>query len=311
MSHNQAGVLQGSHSVRRTVDALGIAVLVLLCALWGLQQVAIKQAVTEGLAPFFQAAVRSTGAAFLVCLWMTVRGDGHALARLWRSPAKGWPGLLLGSIFAGEFLLLYPGLRLTSASRGVLFLYTAPFFTALGAHVFLPGERLRSRQALGLVVAFAGVAAAFADGLAHGGGNAMGDTMCGLAALGWGANTVLVRAVPALRATPPAGLLLFQLGGSAPILWAACWLAGDLDHTIIASTLAWGSLFYQTVIVAFASYLAWFWLVTLYPPTQVSGFTFLTPLFGILAGALLLGEHASSVLFIGLAAIGVGLRLLR
>jgi drug/metabolite transporter (DMT)-like permease len=296
---------------RTVVDARAIALLVFLCALWGLQQVAIKQAIAEGLPPFLQAALRSLIAAILVALWIGWREGWPALGGLLAKGSGRWPGLAIAVCFGTEFLLLYPGLNLTSASRGVLFLYTAPFFTALGAHIFLPGERLSPRQVAGLLIAFGGVAIAFAQGLVHGGGSLLGDLMCAGAALGWGINTVLVKASPGLRATSPAGLLLYQIGGSTPILLAGAWFAGDLSHLPIATDFAWASLFYQSVIVAFASYLAWFWLVSTYPATQIAGFTFLTPLFGIAAGALLLGESLSIALFAGLAAIAIGMRLLR
>lgn len=296
---------------RGKVDLRAIGLLVFLCALWGMQQVAIKQAVADGLPPFFQAASRSVVAAALVALWIFLREGPRALTGLFAPGSGRWPGLASAICFSIEFLLLYPGLRLTSASRGVLFLYTAPFFTALGAHLFLPGERLRPRQVLGLVVAFGGVAIAFAQGLVSGGGSLLGDAMCAGAALGWGINTVLIKASPRLRATSPAGLLLYQIGGSAPLLLLVAWLAGDLGHLPVASHFAWASLVYQTVVVAFASYLAWFWLVSTYPATQISGFTFLTPLFGIAAGALLLHESLSPDLFAGVAAIAVGMWLLR
>lgn len=296
---------------RSTVDTRAIVLVVFLCSLWGLQQVAIKQAVDEGLPPFLQAGLRSLIAVSLVAPWIVVRGGWRALSGLFAKGSGRWPGLLIAICFAIEFLLLYPGLRLTTASRGVLFLYTAPFFTALGAHFFLPGEQLRRRQVAGLCMAFAGVAIAFAQGLVHGGGSLLGDLMCAGAALGWGINTVLVKASPGLRATSPAGLLLYQIGGSTPILLLAAWLGGDLDYMPVATGFAWASLFYQSVIVAFASYLAWFWLVSTYPATQISGFTFLTPLFGIAAGALLLGEPLSLALFAGLAAVAVGMHLIR
>lgn len=288
-----------------------IALMFFLCALWGMQQVAIKQAVVEGLPPFFQAALRSVIAGTLVALWIVLRDGRRALSGLFAQGSGRWPGLAIAFCFGCEFLLLYPGLRLTSASRGVLFLYTAPFFTALGAHLFLPGERLRPRQALGLVVAFGGVAAAFAQGLMSGGGSLLGDAMCAGAALGWGINTVMVKASPGLRATSPAGLLFYQIGGSTPLLLLAAWFVGDLDQIPTASHFAWASLFYQSVVVAFASYLAWFWLVSTYPATQIAGFTFLTPIFGIAAGALLLHEPLSAALFVGMAAIAVGMWLLR
>lgn len=296
---------------RSKVDLRAIALLVFLCALWGMQQVAIKQAVGEGLPPFFQAALRSLIAAILVALWIVLRDGSGALTGLFARGSGRGPGLAMAICFSIEFLLLYPGLRLTSASRGVLFLYTAPFFTALGAHLFLPDGRLRPRQVLGLVIAFGGVAAAFAQGLMSGGGSLLGDVMCAGAALGWGINTVLVKANAGLRGTTPAGLLFYQIAGSTPILLLAAWFAGDLGQMPVATHFAWASLFYQSVVVAFASYLAWFWLVSTYPATQISGFTFLTPVFGIAAGALLLHEPLSAALFVGMAAIAVGMWLLR
>ena len=220
------------------------------------------------------------------------------------------PGVVIAALFALEFLALYPGLHLTTASRGVVFLYTAPFFTALGAHLFIPAERLSLRQAIGLIIAFAGVAAAFADSLGAAGGSIAGDLLCLVAGALWGATTVVVKANPLLSRTPSSKVLLMQLAGSTPILLLASLAFGDLDRWPHATALAWGCLFYQTVIVAFLSYLTWFWLVQVYPAGRIAGFTFLAPLFGIFAGWVLLGEHASFGLLLGLVAIAVGLRLL-
>ena len=295
---------------RDHVDATAAAVLVLLCALWGVQQVAVKVAVTEGLPPALQATLRSFGAALLVCGWIGLKEGGTALRALLRRDAALGPGLVIAVLFALEFLALFPGLHLTTASRGVVFLYTAPFFTALGAHLFIPAERLTLRRAAGLVIAFAGVAAAFADSLGAAGGSVAGDLLCLAAGALWGATTVVVKANPLLSRTPSSKVLLMQLAGSAPILLLASVGFGDLDHVPHATALAWGCLFDQTVIVAFLSYLTWFWLIQIYPAGRIAGFTFLAPLFGILAGWLLLAEHASFALLLGLVAIAAGLRLL-
>jgi drug/metabolite transporter (DMT)-like permease len=42
-------------------------------------------------------------------------------------------GLAVGVVFAVEFALLFWGLQITTAARGVLFLYVAPFVVAIGA----------------------------------------------------------------------------------------------------------------------------------------------------------------------------------
>ncbi len=293
------------------MPAAGIALMVVLCAVWGVQQVTIKAAVAGGMPPLLQVALRGVGASVLVAGWMAWREGPAAIAAMMRPGGTLRGGWLIALSFGVEFLLLYPGIRLTTASRGVLFLYTAPFFTAIGAHLLLPGGRLHPRQLLGLAIAFAGVAGAFAQGLTDGGGSLLGDGLCALAAALWGASSITVKAHPALRNASAAAILLYQIAGSAPLLLAAAWLSGDFAALPHVTALAWWALFYQTVIVAAISYQIWFWMLRVYPATQLSGLTFLTPLFGILAGGLLLGETLGWPLFAGLGAIAIGMRLLR
>jgi drug/metabolite transporter (DMT)-like permease len=295
---------------RDHVDAFAAGAVVALCALWGVQQVAVKLAAAGGLGPVTQAGLRSAGAAVLVGGWIAVK-DGAAAARLpFRLGEARVPALAIAVLFALEFLCLFPGLRLTTASRGVIFLYTAPFFTAVGAHLFVSGERLRWVQLAGLLVAFAGVGATFAEGLAAGGGSIAGDLLCLAGGALWGATTVVVKASRRLMALDSARILFLQLAGSAPLLIAAALAMEGPPRWQAASAVAWTALFYQTAIVAFASYLLWFWMIVRYPAGRLAGFTFLTPLFGILAGHLMLGEPLSPALFGGLIAIAAGLRLI-
>lgn len=295
---------------RDRLDVGAVALMVALCAAWGLQQIAVKVAASHGLPPLTQAASRAAIASVLVVLWTIAREGRASAAVLWRRDSSLLPGLLLGLIFTGEFAILYPGLTLTSASRGVLFLYTAPFFTALGAHLLLPDDRLTTAKALGLAVAFSGVAAAFADGLARGQGSLRGDALCLGGAILWAASTLLIKCSPALGGTAPAKLLLYQIGLSAPALLALGLAAGECDNLQAPSLLAWLCLAYQAVVVAFASYLTWFWLVVRYPVGRLAPFTFLAPMFGIGFGGVLLDEKLGPALLVGLAAVAVGLRLL-
>jgi drug/metabolite transporter (DMT)-like permease len=292
------------------LDAKAMMILVVLCALWGFQQVCVKVALAGGVPPITQAFVRSGGAALLLFAYVWLREGTRAARRLFVVDAAFGAGAVVAVLFAVEFLLLFPGLKLTTASRGVVFLYTAPFFTALGTHFFIPAERLQTRQAIGLVVAFGGVAIAFADGFFGGGGSLAGDALCAASALAWGATTVVVKASPALLNAGANRVLLFQLGGSAPLLLIGAIASGELNGWPQVTVLAGAALAYQTVVVAFASYLVWFWLVLAYPANRLSGFTFLTPVFGILCGALLLGEPVGFPILVGLVAIAAGLRLL-
>ncbi len=293
---------------RDHIDAIAATTVIALTALWGIQQVAVKVGVAGGISPFQQAALRSVGAAICIWLWVLLRNGRVAALGLFRLGPAWRPAALLSVCFALEFLLLFPGVRLTTASRGVLFLYTAPFFTALGAHLLIPAERLRARQFVGLLLAFAGVALAFGEGLVGGGGDLKGDVMCLAAGAIWGTLTVIVKASRALQQTPPAQVLFAQLTGSAPILIAAVLLFGEPIWPT-GTAVAWSAVLYQTVIVATASYLIWYGLLARYPAGKLAGFTFLAPLFGILAGHFMLGEPVSALLFAGLAAIAAGLRL--
>ena len=292
------------------LDLRAIAVVVLLCALWGVQQVTVKVALHDGFPPLAQAAVRSAGAAALCAAWIGARQGLGGLRVALGGAAAARVGGAIAVLFGLEFMAIYLGIRLTSASRAVLFLYTAPFFTALGAHLLLPRERLRLVQAAGLAVAFAGLVIAFSEGLLHGRGSVAGDALCMLGGALWAATTLTIKASPSLRQASSSGMLLYQLAGSAPLLLAGAAVLGEFARPLHPDALAWACVLYQTVVIAFASYLAWFWLLVLYPAGKLSGFTFLTPLFGILAGGLLLDEKLSSGLFIGVGAICVGLQLL-
>jgi drug/metabolite transporter (DMT)-like permease len=284
------------------LDSTAMAVLTLLCLSWGLQQVAIKIAV-PGMSPALQAGIRSAGSLLLLWGWSAWNG-----VRLLGRDGSLWLGLAAGLLFAIEFLLIFSGMTFTTASRGVIFLYTSPFVVALGAHLFLPNERLRMVQVLGLLCAFAGIAVAFADALRLPTSRELiGDAMILLAAVAWGATTVLIKA-SRLASISPNKVLFYQLGVSAvtlPILSAAMGESGVTAWT--GSLLA--SLAYQIVVVAFASYLTWFWLVASYPAGKLAAFSFLTPLFGLMAGGLLLGERISAAMVAAMLLVCFGIYL--
>ena len=131
------------------IDASAATLMVALCAVWGLNQVAAK-VVNAGISPVLQAGLRSLGAAALLWAWSSFRG-----VRLFERDGSLPAGLLIGVLFAAEFGFLYWGLEYTTASRAVVFLYTAPFWVAVGVHLLVPGERLRREQVIGLSAAFA------------------------------------------------------------------------------------------------------------------------------------------------------------
>jgi len=264
--------------------------------------VAIKVA-NAGISPVWQASLRSIGAALLVWGWAAAKG-----IRLFERDGTLRAGLLSAALFAGEFAFIYWGLGYTTASRGVVFLYTAPFMIALGAHWLLPGERLRPLQWLGLACAFAGILAAFGESLGmQAKSQLLGDGMLLLAAVLWAATTLVIKG-SRLAKVSPAKTLFYQLAGSAVVLPFVSLALGE-PGVIALSPLVLASVAYQTVLVAFASYLAWFWLVASYPAGRLAAFSFLTPLFGVMAGALLLGERVSTYLALALTLVVLGIWL--
>jgi drug/metabolite transporter (DMT)-like permease len=288
---------------KQHLDGLAVSLLLASCLFWGFQQILIKTTVAE-VPPLWQAALRFIGATALLWLWCVLR----------RVPLFGRDGtlragLLAGALFAGEFSCIYLGLRDTTASRLTVFLYTSPFVVALLLPRLVPTERLRGAQWVGLVIAFAAVAVAFSEGFTGGttARQLRGDALALAAGTLWGLTTLVIRG--SRLATASAEKTLFYqvavTAAVAPLLSLGRGEAWSLDY----SAYAWGSLAAQTVIGAFASYLAWMWLLRHYPATQMSSFTFLTPVFALVFGVVLLNEPLTAQLVLALVGVAVGIVL--
>jgi len=211
-------------------------------------------------------------------------------------------------LFAGEFAGIYIGLQYTTASRLTVFLYTSPFVVALLLPRFVPSERLRAVQWVGLLLAFVSVAVAFSEGFAHSTRTQlMGDAIALAAGVMWGLTTLVIR-TSRLGQASAEKTLFYQVAVTAavaPLLSLALGEPWRLDY----SGQAWVSIFLQTAVGAFASYLTWMWLLRHYPATQMSTFVFLTPVFALLFGVGLLGEPLTLQLVLALLGVAVGIVL--
>lgn len=285
------------------LDRLAVGLLLACSIFWGFQQVLIKATLPE-LAPVFQAALRFAGAAVLLGLWCVWRG-----VPLWRGDGSLLPGLLAGLLFAAEFACLYIGLQFTTASRLTVFLYTAPFWVALFVPLFVHTERLSRLQWLGLLFAFLAMAFALREGLAGQvqGAQLGGDLLALAAGMLWGLTTVTIR-ITRLSSIPAEKLLFYQLAFSAVTLPFLSLALGERWHWDF-SPFALTSLLLQTAVGAFASYLAWMWMLGRYPATRVSVFVFLTPVFALLFGALWLHEAITPSLLAALVLVTAGIVL--
>ncbi|UFS71916.1 DMT family transporter [Geomonas sp. RF6] len=291
-------------AARRNVDGFAAGLMLVLCMIWGLQQVAIKAAAHD-IVPIMQVGLRSGISASLVAIFMLLRRERFTL-----KDGTLLPGLVAGTLFAAEFLFVAKGLEHTSASHMAIFLYTSPVFTALGLHLKLPAERLTPRQWLGTGIAFGGIVTAFAGGFL---GTAVspetlkGDFFGILAGAAWGVTTVVIRC-STLSDAPPAKTLIYQLATACAILLAYAAATGQ-SGAVTMTSVAWGSLIFQAVIVSFASYLAWFWLLTRYFASRLSAFSFMTPLFGVSFGVILLHEPIDRYFAVGAALVLSGITL--
>jgi len=288
MSSNQVNPSAG-----RPLSPGAVALMLMLCLSWGFNQVAVKLALPD-IPPMLQAMIRSAGALpvlLLIARWRGVKmleRDGTLRA-----------GLLAGAIFGLEFVLIYRGLLLTSASRAVVFLYTSPFFVALGAYLFL-GERLRASQWAGLALSFLGVAIAIGVPQANVDASVlMGDLMIVGGGALWAATTLLIKTTALLRAPAEKGMA-YQVAVSIPILALAAWIS-DETITRVPGPLALSLMVYQAIWVVGLTFLLWFMLVKTYSASKLSAFTFITPLFGVVASYFIM--HDTLTVAFGAAAL--------
>ena len=275
------------------------ALLVLLCAAWGFAQVTMKLG-GEGISPLVQTGLRSALAIPFILLWCRWRG-----VPVFRRDGMLWPGVLAGCLFGAEFWAIFRALELTSAARVVVLLYTAPFFAVIGSHFLVPGDRLTGRKLAGLALAFLSLPVLFADRLfAPVDAAFWGDVIALASGLFWGATITTIKATGLTRIASERALL-YQLAVSS-LLVPLGLLLGE-KGVFAPSPLVWISLAYQVLGVAVVSYLAWFWLMSRHAASAFAPYLFLTPLFGVAFGALLLGEPLTPALLGALALVGGGI----
>jgi drug/metabolite transporter (DMT)-like permease len=125
------------------------------------------------------------------------------------------------------------------------------------------------------------------------------------AAVLWGATTVYIKKYLADR-VHPINTFLYQLVFSVPVTFV-CALLLEPKWVLNVSGAVATAVIYSAVIVAFASYLVWFKLIHIYPVSELAIFTFLSPVFGVAAGAIFLHEQLTTGLILGLILVSAGI----
>lgn len=296
-----------SNARKDHLDSLAVTILLGCCLFWGFQQVLVKVTIPD-VPPVLQAFLRFAGGTVILWGWCAWRG-----IRLFERDRSLWAGLLAGALFAAEFACLFAGLQYTTASRLTVFVYTSPLWVAAIVPLMVRSERLRPAQWAGVVLAFVAIVFALRESFMATSASRdaalmwRGDLLALIAGALWGLTTVVIR-TSGLTKVSAEKLLFYQVAVSAVTLPFVSRALGEA-WSFSFGGFAWFSLVLQTVVGAFASYLAWMWLLGRYPATRVSVFVFLTPLFAILFGAWWLSEPISATLLAALAFVAAGIVL--
>ena len=289
------------------IDLFGAASLTGFAVFLAFGQIVAKL-VNAGLQPAFFAGIRSVIAAAALWVWMVWRGRPPRFRREMLGP-----GLLIGVCFAGEFLALFLALDLTTVTRTGILFYSMPVWMALAAHVLLPGERLTLSKGLGLALALGGVALAILDrGAGAAAAPSLAGDLCALAgAIGWATTALMVR-VSRLREERPEMQLMWQVLVSGPVLLVAAPLLGPVLGPVVRSPDLWtlAGLFYHALVIVAAGFLLWLWLMSIYPASSVASFSFLSPVFAVILGWLLLGERIGPAVIAALGLVAAGMVLI-
>jgi drug/metabolite transporter (DMT)-like permease len=263
------------------LDPRAIALVLILCMIWGIQQVAMKS-VADDVTPLMQLAIRFAIAAVFFGVWVAAREGRRAL-----SDGTLLSGVLLGVMFSLEFVFIGSSLNHTTAAHTTVFLYSAPIFTALGLQ-FLPEEQLDRFQWVGIGAAFIGIVVAFiGPGTRPAADLIVGDLLALCGGVSWGVSNIVLRR-GRIGSAATAKTVLYQVG-VATILLSLFALATGQTHAV-PTMPAILSLAFQTVCISVASYLVWFWLLRHYFTSRLMLMSLMTPLFGVVFGALLLKD---------------------
>ncbi|MEM7438151.1 MAG: DMT family transporter [Pseudomonadota bacterium] len=282
------------------IDVLGAGLLVGVSFLLGLNQVLIKL-VAEGLAPMMQAGLRSAIAVVPVLILALILRRRLSLT----DGSLPW-GILTGVFFAVEFVMLFAALDYSSVGRVSVLFYTMPVWMTVAAHFLIPGERITPMRALGLALAVGGVAVAMI-GRTGGENELLGDILCLLAAMIWAGIGLIARLTPMNRSVPEMQLL-YQLVVSAVILVPFAYVLGDQVRDF--QPIHGGILLFQACVVVAAGFLTWFWVLSVYPSSDMASFSFLAPVFGVLCGWLMLGEPLTGSVMGALVLVSAGIVLI-
>ena len=279
------------------MNTADIALAVAVSFFWGLNFVVAKLGLTE-LPPMAMMTARFALVTLLLVPFV-------------RAPVGRMREIAILSFTFGlvHFSLMFTGLQYVDAGVAALAIQIQVPFAALLAAV-LYGDRPGWRRTVGMVVAIAGVA--IVVGRPDEGSELWAVGLIVLSALVWAVANIQMQRLSDLNGFTVNGwLALFalpQLAAASLVLESGQWQVMQQ-----AGWLGWGSVAYQAVIVVVLCYGVWYRLLRRYGVGMVMPYTVLVPVFGVIAGAVLLSEPLTWNVIVGgiMTITGVGIIVIR
>ena len=286
------------------IDAFGAIALISFSLLLGINHVVIK-IVNLGLNPIFFAGIRSFIAFIFIIIWMKLVDKPIVFNSKYTKIS-----FIAGIIFALEFLFLFLALDFTTVSRNSIIYYSMPLWLTILLFFTKSNEKISFLKFLGLILAFIGVVLSvtnFKINLILNSPNLIGDILAFLAALFW-ALLIIIAKNSSFSKVSPEMQLLWMVMVSGPILTILSLFIEDPIRNFQLIHI-WGILF-QSIIVVAGGFLFWLWLLSKYPASGVASFSFLTPIFTIFFGWLILSEVMTFDFLIAASLVILGLILI-
>ncbi len=269
---------------KNKIDTFGAIALVSFSLLLGINHVVIK-IVNDGLNPIFFAGIRSFIAFLFIIIWMKITKKTIVF-----NTKNKIICLVAGLVFALEFLFLFLALDFTSVSRNSIIYYSMPLWLTILLFFTKNKENLSFIKLFGLILAFSGVVISVYNndtGLIINSSSLFGDFLAFLAALFWALLIIIAKNSNFNKETPEMQLLWMVMVSGPILICFSFFIENPIrDFQIIHF---WGLLF-QSIVVVAGGFLFWLWLLSKYPASGVASFSFLTPIFTIFFGWLILSE---------------------
>ena len=276
----------------KSIDGLAATFLIIFAILLGLNQVLVKL-VNVGMHPVFQVALRSTLAIIPILLFCyftkkkIIFNDGSLI-----------PGLISGVLFAIEFILLFTALDYSTVTRVSLIFYTMPVWLTLSAHFLIDDDKLSRKKIIGLTLAIFGlILAIYEPNEKYSSKQFFGDLYTLLASFCWAAIAIMLK-ISRLKKSIPETQLLYQLIVSGVILLPISFLFNDYIRDINLSLIL--IFVFQVIVIMCLGFIGWLWVMSKYSASGTNSFMFLTPIFGVLFGWLIMNDNINLQIYLSL-----------